>query len=77
MRKLEILLVLFYVGYHETIIIPETNKFLKYPLYLCEFVRWVGCWFYMACWVKITERRDWWSVTPLVIPRGSPFRFNK
>ena len=38
---------------------------------------WVGCWFYMACWVGIPEKHDWWSVTPPVIHRGSPFCLNK
>ena len=43
MSKLEIFLVLFPVGLLNTILIPETNKFLKYPLDLGEFMRWVGC----------------------------------
>ena len=40
-------------------------------------MRWVGCWFYMACWVEIPDRCDWWSVTPPVMHRGAPFHLNK
>ena len=41
---------------------PIDKFFLKDPLDLGDFMRWVGCWFYMACWVGIPDRRDWWSL---------------
>ena len=75
--KLDILLVLFPIGYINTILVPETNKVFKGPLDLGYFMRWVGCWLYIACWVGIPERRDWWSVTIPVMNIGSPFRLNK
>ena len=45
--KIELFLFLFPVGYLNVILIPETNKVLKYPLDLGGFMKWVGCWFYM------------------------------
>ena len=77
MSKLDLFLVLFRVGYLNTILIPETNKVLNDPLDLGELMRWVGCWLYIYCWVGIPERRDWWSVTPQVMHRGSYFRLNE
>ena len=77
MRKLQLLLNFFPVGYHNIILIIETNKVLKYLLDPCEFRGWVGCLLYMSCWIDIAERRDWWSVTPPVIHRGPPFSLNE
>ena len=64
------------VGYLDTTLLLDTNKVLKGSLDLGEFMRWVGCWFYMACWVGIPDRRDWWSVTPPEMHRGSPLCLN-
>ena len=77
MRKLELFLFFPPVGYLYTIPIPATNKFLKGPLDLGEFMRWVGCWLYMVFWVGIPERREWWSVTLPVIHGGDPFRLKR
>ena len=77
MGKLELFLVLLTIWYLKTILIPDTNKVFKDTLYLGELMIWVCCWLYMACWVGIPERRDWWSVIPLVMHRGAPFRLNK
>ena len=48
----------FPVGYLYTIPIPATNKFLKGPLDLGEFMRWVGFWIYMAFWVGVSDSSD-------------------
>ena len=69
MIKIDIFLVLFPVGYLKTILVPEKNKVLKDPLDLSS-------WLYMACWVGISERSDWWSVTPEVMHIGAPFNLN-
>ena len=68
-RKLELLLVFFPVGQINTIFIPDKNTVLKDPSDLGEFMWWIGCWFYMACWVEIPDRSDLWSVTPPVMHR--------
>ena len=43
----------FTVGFLNTILVPETDKVLKYPLYPGDFIRWVGCWLYRDHWVNI------------------------
>ena len=69
MRKLELFLFFSPVGYLYTIPIPATNKFLKGPLDLGEFMRWVSFWLYMSCWVGIHEKRELCAVTSPVIHR--------
>ena len=76
MRNPELFLVLFPVVYLNTILILEANNSLNDPLDLGDFIRWVGCGFYMDCWVRILERNDWCSVTLPVIHRGYPFCLN-
>ena len=51
MSKIELFFVLYTIGYHSTILIPEKNNALKGTLDLGEFMRWVDCWLYMACGV--------------------------
>ena len=53
MSKIELFLVFFTVGFLNTILVPETDKVLKYPLYPGDFIRWVGCWLYRDHWVNI------------------------
>ena len=59
MTKLELFLILFPVDYLKEILFPESNKLLKHPMELGEFIRCLGCWFYMGCWVGIPNRRNW------------------
>ena len=75
--KYRTLPVLYPVGYLKTTIITETNKVLNYPSHLGEFMRCMGCWIYMDCWVEISNRRDWWPVTPPVMHRGAHFWLNQ
>ena len=58
MSKLDLFLVLFRVGYLNTILIPKTKKVFKDTLDIVEFIRWVACWLHIAIWVGITEIRD-------------------
>ena len=60
MTKFELFLISFPVDYHKEILIPETNNLLKHPMDLGEFIRWLGCWFYMGCWVGILDRSNRW-----------------
>ena len=75
--KIELSLVLFTVGYLDTILILETNEVLKGPLELGELMRWFGFWLYVDFGVGIPGRCDWWSVTPSVMHILSPFRLKK
>ena len=36
---------------------------LKHPMDLGEFIWWMGHWLYMGCWVRINNKRNWWSTT--------------
>ena len=45
-------------------------------MYLGEFIRCLGCWFYMGCWVEISNRSNWWSTAEPTISGGAPFRLN-
>ena len=51
MTKLELFLILFPVDYLKEILNPEINNVLKQPMELGEYIRWLGCWFFMSCWV--------------------------
>ena len=73
---LELFLILFPVEYKNTLI-PETHKLLKHIMDLREFIRWMGCWFYMGFWVRISKRRNWWSTADLKMSGGAPLRLNK
>ena len=68
---------LFPVEYLNTTLIPETTKVLNEPLDLGGSMECVGCWLYMACWVGITDRHDWWPGTTPVMHRGAPFWMNQ
>ena len=77
MTKLELFLILFPVEYIKEILIPKTNSLMKHTMDLGEFIWWLGCWFYMGCWVRMLNRRSWWSTPEPKIDGGTPFRLNK
>ena len=62
-RNIDLFLILFPVGYLNTILIPEINKVFEYTLDPGELMRWVYCLFYVACWIGIPDSNNWWSVT--------------
>ena len=45
-------------------------------MYLGEFIQWLGCWFYMGCWVIIYNISKWWSMAEPTMNEGAPFRIN-
>ena len=63
MSLLQLFLIIFPEDYLEKVFIPETNKGMSVPMDIQEFIKWVGCWLYMACWVGIESCWDWWSTT--------------
>ena len=50
---------------------------MKHPMNFGEFIWWIGCWFYMGCWVEILSSRNWWSTAGPTMSEGAPFRLNK
>ena len=41
-----------------------------------EFIRWLGCWFYMGFWVRILNRKNLWSTADPTMSQDAPFRLN-
>ena len=68
--------VMFTKDYLEEVLIPETNNGLSVPMDIQEYIQWVGCWLYMACWLGIESRWYWWSTTTPSMAKGAPFRLN-
>ena len=77
MTKLELFLILFPVDYLKEIFIPETNKLLKHPMDLGEIIWWLGCWLYMACWVRVLNKTNSRSTADPKMSEGATFRLNK
>ena len=53
MSLLHLFLILFPEDYLEEVLMPETNKGLSVPMDIQDFIKLVGFWKYMACWVGI------------------------
>ena len=58
-------------------VIPETNKNLGTPVDLHEFYVWLGCIFFMSCYLGVEDRDLWWSTKPVNMFEGAPFRLNE
>ena len=76
MANLEIFLILFPVDYLKDELTPQKNL-LKHPMEPWKCIQWIGCWFYMGCWVRIVTRRNGWATSEPKIYEGAPFRLNK
>ena len=78
MSLLQLFLVMFPEDYIEKVLIPDTNKGLSVPMYLQDYIQWVGCWLYMACWVRIESRSGLvvHNDTQLMAKGFPPFRLN-
>ena len=68
---------MFPEDYLEEVLITDTKKGLNVPMDLQELINWVICWLYMACWVGIENRRDWWSTTTPLMDKCAQFRLNR
>ena len=70
----------FPVSYFRDVIIPRTNANLQstknQQLTMSEFFTFLGCIFYTACFEGISDRRDWWSSSPVERFRGAPDRLH-
>ena len=49
MSCFDILFQMYFTKYIKYVVIPETNKFLKYPVVLSEYFRVIGCNIIMEC----------------------------
>ncbi|EED93204.1 predicted protein [Thalassiosira pseudonana CCMP1335] len=63
--------------YIREVCIPATNvHIVGERLTLPEFYRWLGCRFFMACFVGVCSNENWWSQKPIDQFDGAPFRLN-
>jgi len=76
MSELDLFRMCFPEEYIADVVIPETNKGLQRKMDLHEFYVFLGCIFYMSCFVGIDNRADWWSTSPIDMMSGAPFRLN-
>ena len=67
---------MFTEEYLEEVLIPETDKGLNVPMDIQDYIQWVGCWLYMALWVGIESRQDWWSTRAPSMAKSALFRLN-
>jgi hypothetical protein len=64
-------------SYTREVCIPATNMHIVGErLTLPEFYRWLGCHFFMACFVGFRSNENWWSQKPIDHFDGAPFRLN-
>ena len=59
MSRLDMFLIMMPMNFIEDTVIKKTNEQLGVPTTTQEYIKWVGCWLYMSCWVVIFNRRYW------------------
>jgi hypothetical protein len=76
LTKLDMFLLFFPANYLENVIVKETSKTLieqaLCPLTMGEFIRFLGCIFFMSCFSGV-DRRDFFSSEPGVFPPEPTF----
>ena len=78
MSILEFFLLLYPYDYIKLVIIPQMNKHLDHrDMELSEFLRFFGCWIYIASFEGVVDRRMGWSNTEANFFEGSPGRITK
>ena len=76
-NELTLFMMCFPMTYVKDVIIKEMNKHLLNPTCPREFMVFLGCIFFMACYQGIGDRRLWWSSKPISLKDGFPFQLNK
>ena len=62
----------------KTVVIPATNQHKEgEQLTLNEFYVWLGCRFFMACFIGEYNAQAWWSSKPVSLWEGAPHRLNE
>ena len=59
------------------LVISQTNKTLGKPMDLQEFYAWLGCIFFMSCFLGIDNQDLWWLMKAVDMFDGAPFCLNK
>ncbi len=76
MSELDLFGMCFPEKYIAKVLIPKTNKDLLKKMDLQEFYIFLGCIFYVSCFVGIDNRSDWWLTAPIDMMSGAPFCLN-
>ena len=50
---------------------------MNHPMDPGEFIRCLGCYFYIGLWVGNFNKRNWWSTADTKMSGGVLFRLNK
>jgi hypothetical protein len=78
MSEFDLFRMSFPEAYIIEVMLPETNKHIDgEDVTLSEFYKWLGCFFFMACFEGVSDRREWWSSEPINKFKGAPFRLNE
>jgi hypothetical protein len=77
MSALQLWMMAFPVDYLRDVVLPEINEVLEVRATLQEVLCHLGCFYYMACFTGIDDRRKWWSRDPPSMRGGAPFRLNE
>ncbi len=76
MSELQLFRMCFPEKYLVEVLIPETNKGLQNPMDLHNFYVFLGCIFFMSCYIGIKGRPAWWSSQQINMHDGAPFCLN-
>ena len=56
MSMLDMFLIMMPMKFIEDTVIKKTSEKLDVPMTTQEYIKWVGCWLYMPCWIGIRNR---------------------
>ena len=73
MSRLDMFLTMMPMKCIEDTVIKKTNEQLDVPMTTQEYIKLVGCWIYMSCWVGILNQRYWWSIATPSRHNRAPF----
>lgn len=72
---MSIFLVMLPLDFLTNTVLTETNKRLRTPMTLGEFLRFIGLWLVMAT-TEGSKQHEFWSDIPISMFDGAPYRFN-
>ena len=77
---LDMFLLFFPLAYLEDVLVAETSRTLvsqaHSPLTTGEFIRFIGCIFFMSCFSG-ADRNDFFSSDPITMAAGAPYRLTQ
>ena len=78
MPILEFFLLFYPCDYIKLTITPQTNKHISHrDMDLSEFLKFVACWIYIACFGGVVNMCMWWSNTEVNMFEGASGRLTK